>query len=73
MTPTARAAWTLRLGASFVNGERSTIDIPTVDSFDCLISFGVIRHFNKGEAPRLSVIPTSHDIHSVNCTVWLKQ
>ncbi len=63
----ARCAFALR--PSFVDVQRSAIDVFAVEAADCGVPFGVDAHFDKRETPGLSCIAVSNDVHTVNRSV----
>jgi hypothetical protein len=66
----ARAAFGLR--ASFVDVQRSAVDVFAVQAVDRGVTFGVGAHFDKCETPGLTGLTIGDNIHSVNGAVCLE-
>ena len=69
--PTAtRSALGLRTG--FVDVQGSAVEVPTVESADCGISFRIDAHFNKGEASGLPGVAIRHNIDAIDGAIRIK-
>jgi hypothetical protein len=66
----ARTALGLRTG--FVDVQRSSIEVFTVESIDCGIPFGIDAHFDEGESSGLAGVAIRHDIDALNGSIRIK-
>jgi hypothetical protein len=73
-TATAEAAAaSFGFGAGFVDVEGSAAKFPPVHCFDRAVSFGVVRHLDKGKPPRLAAVPIRDDIYAIDTAICFEQ
>src|SRR5271165_4927639 len=72
-TAPAAAGSTVRFRASFVDGQRTSIEFPAAEGFDGAIPFRIHAHFDEGKALLLACIPVRYDADAIDGTVLLKQ
>jgi hypothetical protein len=72
-TAPAATAAALRLGAGFVNRQRSAAEFVPIQGGNCLIALGVICHFDKSKAFRLSRIAIGHDVYTIHTAVRFEE
>src|SRR5512146_191267 len=65
-TSATEPAAALRFWASFVYGERTSARVAAVEGGDGSVSFAVVRHFDKPEAPRTAGVAVSDYTGFVN-------
>ena len=74
-TETARvctAATTLDLGTGFIDVQRTTFAIGTVQTSDGSVGFLAVTHFDKRETAGSASITIRHYIHAINRSISLK-
>jgi len=59
----------IRLRARLIDVQRSTVEVSTVESADCGVTFRVNTHFDEGEASGLPGVAIRHDIDAINGSV----
>jgi hypothetical protein len=69
---TATTTGSLGLGTSFVDVQRSAVQVFTIQTVDCRDPFGIDAHFDEGEATGLTGITVRHNVHAVDSAVRLE-
>ena len=62
----------LRLRTSFVDVQRSAIQVSAIEPVDCRVPFRIHAHFDKGKTSRLPRVTISNDVNSIDAAVRLK-
>jgi hypothetical protein len=66
-------ATTFGLGARLVNVERATSEVGAIQSRNCPIRLGRIRHLDESETARAPSVTIRHQAHTIHRTVRLEK
>jgi hypothetical protein len=70
--PTAAARTALGLRTGFVDVQRSSIEVFTVESVDCGIPFGIDAHLDEGESSGLAGVAVRYYIDALNGSIRIE-
>src|SRR4051794_33757625 len=72
-TEAAATATALGFGPSFVNIERTAIEICSIERRDRAIRFGGVRHFDERKPARTAGVTVGYQVDTVHLSVRLKE
>src|SRR5437763_10087266 len=61
------------LRTSFIDIQRSAVNIRSVERSDSFVGFARIAHFDKCKTSSLSRVAIRHDVHPINAAVSFKK